>query len=184
MNIANRITIIRIVLVPFFILSIISYAPDKEYLRFLALGLFVICSLTDFLDGYFARRLKQETEIGRILDVLADKIFLISSYLVLAIFSKMPIKLPLEIAFVIIIRDLVVIAGIIFLYILFKRLYILPSILGKISITVEMLMVISILLLFKYSYIVWYLALILAILSGLGYLLHFKRIIKGKGVIA
>jgi phosphatidylglycerophosphate synthase len=69
-------------------------------------------------------------------------------------------------------RDVAVVMGAIFIYLKFKELYIFPAMLGKISIVFEMGTIISILLLFKYSYIIWNLTVIFVMASGIVYLIR------------
>ena len=178
MTLPNKITTIRIILLPFFIISVVKFSSDKNLYRYLALGIFCLAGFSDFLDGYLARRLNQETEVGRILDVVADKILLISSFITLSLLDNF--MLPFWVTFIVIIRDIAVIAGVIFIYLKYNKLYIFPSILGKISITWEMLTIISVLLLFKYSYIIWNITILLVIASGLNYLRDSVRTFRGK----
>ena len=71
MTFASYISVIRIILIiPIIILTNLQ----ESYLNFLALFLFIFAALTDFLDGYIARKTKTESNIGALLDLLADKI--------------------------------------------------------------------------------------------------------------
>jgi cardiolipin synthase (CMP-forming) len=181
MNLPSVITLVRLLLLPFFLVLLIKYSPGEEYLRYTALLIFILASLTDFLDGFLARRLKETTDIGRVLDAAADKIFLISSFLVLSLFSDFPraAQLPLWVVFVVIGRDIIIVSGTIFIYLKFKQLYVFPTKLGKISIVFEMATIISILLFFGYSFIIWYTTAVLVIISGIGYLIKSIETFKG-----
>jgi cardiolipin synthase len=75
-NIPNIITYLRVISVPVFIYLIIS--PNQTY-RIIAFIIFVIASLTDLIDGYLARKLKQESEWGKFLDPLADKFLVVGA---------------------------------------------------------------------------------------------------------
>jgi len=79
-TLANKLTVFRILLVPVFVWTVLCYSPDKDYLRFVAFGIFLFAVLLDVFDGYIARKLHQETKLGSILDPLADKFLLISTY--------------------------------------------------------------------------------------------------------
>ena len=83
LNLANKITIGRILLIPVFIAVLVSYAPERDYLRWWALGIYLLAEATDVIDGYIARRYYQKTKAGSILDPLADKFFFISALIVL-----------------------------------------------------------------------------------------------------
>ncbi len=77
-NIPNALTLFRIFLVPLLVVVLLTRMPAKEYL---ALGVFLVAALTDFLDGYWARRFKKVTTLGILLDPIADKL-LVSAALI------------------------------------------------------------------------------------------------------
>ncbi len=78
MNIANKITLLRIFLIPIFIIFLMI---NKPYFREIALIIFIIASLTDKLDGYYARKFNLVTDLGKFLDPLADKLLVTSALL-------------------------------------------------------------------------------------------------------
>jgi CDP-diacylglycerol--glycerol-3-phosphate 3-phosphatidyltransferase len=80
MTLANKITLLRIILVPIFIIFTI---PDATWSRLLAASIFVIACATDPLDGYFARCRREVTVFGTFLDPLADKLLTISAFVIL-----------------------------------------------------------------------------------------------------
>jgi CDP-diacylglycerol--glycerol-3-phosphate 3-phosphatidyltransferase len=82
MNIANIITLIRICLVPVFVCFLFNI-DNAPYLDLTAALVFLIVSLTDFFDGYLARKYNQITDFGKFLDPLADKILISSAIIVL-----------------------------------------------------------------------------------------------------
>lgn len=99
MNLANKITIARILLIPLFILSFAEYplwlTENSSFFGFIhvygtyiALGVFILASATDKLDGYIARKYNQITNLGKLLDPLADKL-LISVALIMMVQSGM-----------------------------------------------------------------------------------------------
>ena len=71
MNTANKLTLTRIVLIPLFL--VVLYL-DFPFNRYLALAIFVLASVTDFIDGYIARHYDQVTDFGKFMDPLADKL--------------------------------------------------------------------------------------------------------------
>ena len=101
MNIPNSITISRIILV--IPLIYLLYQPDTSY-QWWALGIFIIASLTDWLDGYLARKLNQITALGKFLDPLTDKILVIAPFLVLIERQQVPAWA----VFLIIVREIVI----------------------------------------------------------------------------
>ena len=80
MTLANKITLLRIILVPVFIVFTI---PDATWTRFVAASIFVLACATDPLDGYFARSRSEVTVLGAFLDPLADKLLTMSAFMVM-----------------------------------------------------------------------------------------------------
>ena len=80
---ANKVTVGRILLVPFFIATVLYLSDSRPNLRYIALGLFLLAVISDVIDGYIARTHHQKTKAGAILDPLADKILLISAFICL-----------------------------------------------------------------------------------------------------
>ena len=101
MNLPNSITISRIILV--IPLIYLLYQPESYY-QWWALAIFVIASLTDWLDGYLARKLNQVTALGKFLDPLTDKILVIAPLLVLIERQQ----IPAWAVFLIIVREIVI----------------------------------------------------------------------------
>ena len=108
MSFANYLTFIRIFISPIFLFVYLEY----EYLNFslvtlpyLLLFLFGISELSDAFDGYVARKYNEVTDLGKILDPMADSIYRISVFLT---FTLPPIRLPMILIFIILYRDSVV----------------------------------------------------------------------------
>lgn len=76
MTTANKLTILRIALIPVFLVILYLGFPGS---RFIALGIFILASLTDFVDGYIARHYNQITDFGKFMDPLADKMLVMSA---------------------------------------------------------------------------------------------------------
>lgn len=172
MNLANRISILRILLVPFFILSLIYYTPDKDILRWLALLIFSLAVVTDAVDGYVARIFGQKTTLGTFLDPLADKFLLISAFICLTLIDFFPahIKLPPWVLIIVISRDVIIILGTILIYIITQQIEIIPSRLGKVATFFQMITIISLLLQFKHSDLIWSVTMFFTIISGINYI--------------
>lgn len=77
-NLPNALTLLRIFLVPFLVVALLTKFEGKEYV---GLGIFLVAAITDMLDGYFARRFNRVTRLGMLLDPVADKL-LISAALI------------------------------------------------------------------------------------------------------
>src|SRR4051812_31045423 len=79
MTAANKVTISRILLVPFFVVSVIYYVnTGVEWYRWLAISCFGVAAVSDGIDGFIARHFNQRSELGAVLDPLADKLLLVS----------------------------------------------------------------------------------------------------------
>lgn len=166
MNTANRITIVRIMLVPFFVASLV-------YSNFnLALIIFVICILSDALDGYIARVRDQKTNLGSLLDPIADKLLLISGFIALSIMKNIPpnLRFPPYVPLIIVSRDLLILLGCMVIYVLRGKVDIRPTILGKATTFFQMMSILTVLMRFAYSHFLWNIAVALTVISGLDYL--------------
>lgn len=99
MNLANKLTIFRIILVP--IMAIIPYLNLQgdffglPYTYFWMLLIFIVASITDKLDGYIARSRNQITTFGKFLDPLADKILVLTAMVLLVELDKIPAWIPI-----------------------------------------------------------------------------------------
>ena len=103
MNLPNKLTVLRVVLIPFFVVFMlvdILGANDKG----IALAIFIVASLTDLLDGKIARKYNLVTNFGKFMDPLADKMLVCSALICLTALDK----LPAWITIVIICRDFVI----------------------------------------------------------------------------
>ncbi len=79
MTTASKITLIRVVLIPFYMVCMYLSGGKSGPWMYLALAVFLVASLTDFIDGYIARHYGQTTDFGKFLDPLADKLLVISA---------------------------------------------------------------------------------------------------------
>lgn len=89
-NLPNTITIIRIALAPLFVWLLLADAGAAGGLRYAAASLFVLAIATDGIDGYLARKNGQVTNLGKILDPIADKVLTGSALICLSIISELP----------------------------------------------------------------------------------------------
>lgn len=87
MNLPNKLTVLRIILIPVFVVLLLINIPYGDYL---AAAIFIIAALTDSLDGYLARRWKQVTRLGIILDPLADKLLITAALISLVELGRIP----------------------------------------------------------------------------------------------
>ncbi len=170
MNIANKISTFRILSVPFFVASILYYSPERPFLRLVALLIFIMAAASDAIDGYVARKSNQHSRAGIVLDPLGDKLLLMSAFICLTVNNNLPLKFPLWVTLIVISRDVIIVLGTIVIYMIKQNIAMLPNKYGKLSTAFQMLSVISVLVQFKLSFLVWGVAVILTILSGAIYI--------------
>lgn len=88
MNLPNKLTLMRVIMIPFFIVFLL--VPITPYDNLIALGIFILASITDFLDGYIARKYHLVTNFGKFMDPLADKLLVCSALICLIELDKIP----------------------------------------------------------------------------------------------
>ncbi len=183
-TIPNILTILRMVLVPVFV-SLLFYE------RFLtALAVFVLAGITDGLDGLLARRFNQKSQLGTILDPIADKLLLVTSYVVLSLpqISPHPIPrhfpVPFWVTAAVISRDVFIIVGASAINIVtgFKNFR--PSLLGKINTTVQIVSIVLILIAASVPALSGYLPTVyttvfaFAVISGIHYVFFASKLLS------
>ena len=128
MTLANRITILRIILIPVFIITLLQNQYPWPAI------IFTVTIVTDALDGFIARWRKQITPLGSFLDPLADKLLMFSSFLTLSYLKIIPLWL-----FVVILsRDLLIVLGWTVVFFLTGSTEIKPRLLGKLTTIFQM----------------------------------------------
>ncbi|MFB3925286.1 MAG: CDP-alcohol phosphatidyltransferase family protein [Syntrophales bacterium] len=176
MNIPNLLTLLRIILVPVMVICLI------QGLLLRALIVFVIASITDGLDGFLARILKQKSILGAYLDPLADKALIASSFITLSIIDTIPGWLTV----IVISRDFVILIGICVLVIMSIPFEVHPAFISKITTAFQLvtiffsLMCMALPEYFSIRYIsalFWATALV-TIASGLNYIVKGVRYIN------
>ncbi len=174
MNLANKISITRIILIPFFIAAIVYSRMD------IALFFFALAVISDGVDGFIARTHDQKTELGTILDPLADKLLLISAFICLSMIKSASLEplLPPYVPLIVISRDVIIVLGSIMIHIITGNIKITPSAVGKITTFFQMMTIVSILVGFKYSYVVWNIAVALTVISGIDYIVKGSRVLS------
>lgn len=172
MNLANKISIARIILIPFFITSIVYSRMD------IALIFFTLAIISDGVDGFIARTLKQKTELGTMLDPIADKLLLMSAYISLALVNNVHphLKMPPYVPIIIISRDAIIVLGSVVIHLITGNLKVSPSAVGKITTFFQMITIVSILIGFDKSYIVWNITVVLTVISGMDYVIKGSRL--------
>lgn len=169
MNLANKITLSRILLIPVFLYFIYS---DIENNYIIATTIFIIAFITDGLDGYIARSRNQVTTFGKFLDPLADKLMITAAFISLVELGK----LNGIIAIIILARELIITG--------FRAIaasdnkVIAASNLGKIKTVSQVMAVVLAILDMTGYYIALIIALIITIVSGIEYLYKNKSVLS------
>src|SRR5688572_11751736 len=148
MTTANKVTILRILLIPFFVVEVLYYVTQgAEIHRLLALLCFAVASILDGVDGYIARHYNQCSELGAILDPLADKLLLVSGVVVLS-FDHRPFleSIPLWLTGIIIGRDVLLVIGLVVIQITVGKVTVRPRWVGKVATVLQMIVVLWVLL--------------------------------------
>ena len=137
MTLANKITVIRLLLIPLFIVFAAYYskslsegAEEVSY-RIIAMVIFAVASLSDAVDGYIARNFNQSTPLGRVLDPIADKLLLLSGVITLSV-TNWNAGLPIWFAVLAIARDVIISVGVLIIYLTAGTARVRPMITGKI----------------------------------------------------
>ena len=178
MNWPNRITIARVALIP---VIVVLLQFDTAVGHALALAAFILASLTDWLDGYLARRFKIVTNLGKFLDPVADKLLVLSTMVALCGLGRFPAWVCIVVLF----RELAV-DGLRLVAVQQGRV-IAAGKLGKIKTTLQMLALTAVLLGeqafggFPLANILTYAAVLMTIWSGVDYFQHNGEVLLEKG---
>jgi cardiolipin synthase len=136
MTLANKITILRVMLIPVLVIGLLLDAPVWPWI------IFILSMLTDVLDGAAARLRGERTQLGVFLDPMADKLLITATYLTLSYLHKIPVWV-----FVVVFsRDLLIVLGWLVIYILMKSSAIIPRLLGKVTTFLQMTMLLCVML--------------------------------------
>lgn len=187
LTLANQLTFLRLVAVPFFILAVLEA-------RFgVALSIFIAAGVTDLLDGLIARVFRQRTALGAFLDPAADKLLLTAAFVLLtkypSLLQAIPMtnRIPLGLTILVISRDVLIVAIAVMLNLAYGQTRFVPSIWGKITTGAELVLVGLVLLsnhLERSHPIVSFAiggTLVLILISGFHYLWRTVRQVGEKG---
>lgn len=144
MTTANKITILRVLLVPYFVVQLLYYfASGDEMDRVLAMLAFAVASILDGVDGYIARRYNQRSELGAMLDPLADKLLLVSALILLSLYKQDEItRIPTWMTATVLSRDLILILGMTVIYYTVGKTKVKPRLVGKVATFLQMVTVV------------------------------------------
>ena len=178
MNLPNKLTVFRVILIPFFVVFLLAdiFGPGVD--KWIALGIFVVASLTDMLDGKIARKYNLVTDFGKFMDPLADKLLVCSAMICLIELGS----IPSWIVVIIIAREFII-SGFRLIAAENGRV-IAASYWGKFKTTFQMVMVILMIAdipqLSILTTIVMYVALILTVVSLVDYIAKNRDVMSGE----
>jgi cardiolipin synthase len=179
LTVANQLTILRIVLIPAFVLLVVYGRLGA------ALLVFVTAGVTDALDGLIARRAGQRTSLGAWLDPMADKLLLLTTFVVLTLPDvPLTIRLPLWLTVVVISRDIVIIGVVAIVNLALGPRTFRPSLLGKAT-TAAFIVTSVVVMYFNYlgrpsvlvDVAIWT-SLTLTVVSSVDYFFRFRKLIN------
>lgn len=179
MGLANWLTLLRILLVPVFVMLLVYRRPGA------ALVVFATAAFTDLLDGYVARRRGHESRLGAFLDPLADKLLLVASFATLTYLKV----LPAWIMIVVVSRDAILMLGALLVHMIGGRIYPRPSLAGKLATFFQILTVLAGLLTRYFDWrqpvalktVIW-IAAAFTVVSGLQYIVQGMRYLHATDV--
>ena len=174
---ANQLTLFRLLLVPCLVILVLYGFNGWAFVTF------VVAGVTDALDGVIARRYSQPTRLGALLDPMADKLLLVSTFVVLTMPLGLPNQLPIWFTVLVISRDVIIVLTVAIVNLAIERRVFYPSLPGKVA-TVLYILTGAITLLYNYlgyasPVVTWtvYAALAVTIISGLHYIVHAARLV-------
>ena len=184
-TVPNMLTVFRMVLIPVFVTLLF-------YQRFvLALAVFVTAGLTDGLDGILARRFQQESQLGTVLDPIADKLMMVTAFIVLSMRSIFPqpvpshLPIPFWVTIAVISRDVFIVVGAAAINIMTGFRGFRPSWLGKANTTVQIIAIAIIMFAASVPYYTGYylptvyvIVFTFAVTSGLHYIFFASRLLN------
>ncbi|MDQ6808614.1 MAG: CDP-diacylglycerol--glycerol-3-phosphate 3-phosphatidyltransferase [Verrucomicrobiota bacterium] len=185
MTTANKITVVRILLIPVFVTLAIYYGQSigrgepLEWQRFAAILVFLLAATSDGLDGYVARRYNQRSSLGVILDPIADKGLLLSGIITLSISNwslndPQDGKFPAWFPVLVITRDVVILVGSAVLHVLNGKVQVRTSWTGKIATVLQMAAIAWVMLQLRFLPLVWVVAAagFFTLVSGIIYVMN------------
>ncbi len=195
MTTANKITVVRILMIPAFVTMAIYYGQSiqrhdpLEWQRFTAIAIFLIAAVSDGLDGYIARRYKQRSALGAILDPIADKGLLLSGIITLSISNWSEVdpdygRFPAWFPVLVITRDAVILVGAVILhYFIGNKMRIKPSWTGKVATVCQMCAIDWVMLQLHFLPLIFvvFVAGIFTLISGVIYVMEGVRQLQAEG---
>ena len=194
MTTANKITLVRILMIPAFVTMAIYYGESikrgdpLEWQRFAAIIIFILAAVSDGLDGYVARRYNQRSTLGVYLDPIADKGLLLSGIITLSIsnwsqsdpeYGSFPVWFPV----LVISRDAVILVGTMILYLLNGKVHVKPNWTGKVATVLQMIAIGWVMLQLRFIPLLYVVVVagVFTLISGIVYVTVGVRQLQAEG---
>ena len=171
MTLANKITVTRILLIPVFVLFCIYYGrgietgEPEEWQRWAAILTFLVAAASDGIDGWVARRWRQRSRLGALLDPIADKGLLLTAIITLS-FSRWTYAFPLWFPVLVIARDAIILIGYAVLFHLDQSLQVIVTFTGKAATAAQMVAIAWVMLQLPHYLVSVYVAGFFTLASG------------------
>ena len=177
MNLPNKLTVLRVILIPFFVAAVLFDEGDSQMFRYLAASIFIVASLTDLLDGKIARKYNLVTNFGKFMDPLADKLLVCAALVCLVELEQLPAWMVI----VIVSREFII-SG--FRLVAAEQgIVIAGSYWGKFKTTFQMiaiiLMIVDLKVLNPVTWLCTWIALILTVISLVDYIQKNHKVLTG-----
>jgi CDP-diacylglycerol--glycerol-3-phosphate 3-phosphatidyltransferase len=194
MTTANKITLVRILMIPAFVTMAIYYGESikrgdpLEWQRYAAIIIFILAAVSDGLDGYVARRYNQRSTLGVYLDPIADKGLLLSGIITLSIsnwsesapgYGRFPAWFPV----LVISRDAVILVGTMILYLLNGKVHVKPNWTGKVATVLQMIAIGWVMLQLRFVPLLYVVVVagVFTLISGIVYVTVGVRQLQAEG---
>jgi cardiolipin synthase len=194
MTTANKITVVRILMIPAFVTMAIYYGQSiqrgepLEWQRLAAIVIFLLAAVSDGLDGYVARRYNQRSSLGVILDPIADKGLLLSGIITLSISNWSEIdpeygRFPAWFPVLVITRDAVILVGAVVLHLLNGKVLVKPNWTGKVATVCQMCAIGWVMLQLRFLPLLFVVIVagVFTLISGVVYVMDGVRQLQAEG---
>jgi CDP-diacylglycerol--glycerol-3-phosphate 3-phosphatidyltransferase len=194
MTTANKITVVRILMIPVFVTLAIYYGESiqegtpQDWMRFTAIAVFLLAAISDGLDGYVARRYNQRSSLGVILDPIADKGLLLSGIITLSISNWSQVdpaygRFPAWFPVLVITRDVVILLGSALVHVMNGTMKVRPRWTGKVATVLQMAAIAWVMLQIKIPPLIYvvFAAGFFTLISGILYLRDGFRQLSAEG---
>ena len=194
MTTANKITVVRILMIPVFVTLAIYYGQSiqrgepLDWQRLAAIVIFLLAAVSDGLDGYVARRYNQRSSLGVILDPIADKGLLLSGIITLSISNWSEIdpeygRFPAWFPVLVITRDAVILVGAVVLHLLNGKVLVKPNWTGKVATVCQMCAIGWVMLQLRFLPLLFVVIVagIFTLISGVVYVMDGVRQLQAEG---